>query len=384
MPRTLKLPRADGSLAPYTVREPRMWPAPTAPIRSRVAYAAAHVVSDPHSDAAVDWDATLAYRRHLWSLGLGVAEAMDTAQRGMGLDWPLARELISRSVAEARAVDGLIACGAGTDQLAPDAGVTLDDVERAYAEQVGHVEEQGGRVVLMASRALARAGRGPDDYRRAYGTILRQVRRPVILHWLGDMFDPQLTGYWGTSDMRAAMDVCLEIIAEHRGKVDGIKISLLDPNLEIEMRARMPQGVRMYTGDDFNYDRLILGENGVHSDALLGIFDAIAPAASAALQALDRGDVAGYRVVLAPTVPLSRHIFEPPTYAYKTGIVFLAYLNGHQEHFRMLAGAESGRDEFHLAELFRLADTAGLLADPERAVQRMERVLTWTRSRASV
>ena len=384
MPRTLKLPRADGSLAPYTVREPRMWPAPTAPIRSRVAYAAAHVVSDPHSDAAVDWDATLAYRRHLWSLGLGVAEAMDTAQRGMGLDWPLARELISRSVAEARAVDGLIACGAGTDQLAPYAGVTLDDVERAYAEQVGHVEEQGGRVVLMASRALARAGRGPDDYRRAYGTILRQVRRPVILHWLGDMFDPQLTGYWGTSDMRAAMDVCLEIIAEHRGKVDGIKISLLDPNLEIEMRARMPQGVRMYTGDDFNYDRLILGENGVHSDALLGIFDAIAPAASAALQALDRGDVAGYRLALEPTVPLSRHIFEPPTYAYKTGIVFLAYLNGHQEHFRMLGGAESGRDEFHLAELFRLADTAGLLADPERAVQRMERVLTWTRSRASV
>ncbi|TMC67695.1 MAG: dihydrodipicolinate synthase family protein [Chloroflexi bacterium] len=384
MPRTLKLPRADGSLAPYTVREPRMWPAPTAPIRSRVAYAAAHVVSDPHSDAAVDWDATLAYRRHLWSLGLGVAEAMDTAQRGMGLDWPLARELISRSVAEARAVDGLIACGAGTDQLAPDAGVTLDDVERAYAEQVGHVEEQGGRVVLMASRALARAGRGPDDYRRAYGTILRQVRRPVILHWLGDMFDPQLTGYWGTSDVGAAMDVCLEIIAEHRAKVDGIKISLLDPNLEIEMRARMPQGVRMYTGDDFNYHRLILGENGVHSDALLGIFDAIAPAASAALQALDRGDVAGYRAALEPTVPLSRHIFEPPAYAYKTGIVFLAYLNGHQKRFRMLAGAESGRSAVHLAEVFRLADGAGLLADPEGAVERMERVLEWTQSRASV
>ena len=384
MPRTLKLPRADGSLAPYTVREPRMWPAPTAPIRSRVAYAAAHVVSDPHSDAAVDWDATLAYRRHLWSLGLGVAEAMDTAQRGMGLDWPLARELISRSVAEARAVDGLIACGAGTDQLAPDAGVTLDDVERAYAEQVGHVEEQGGRVVLMASRALARAGRGPDDYRRAYGTILRQVRRPVILHWLGDIFDSQLAGYWGAPDLDAAMEVCLDIIGEHRERVDGIKISLLDRQREIEMRARLPAGVRMYTGDDFNYDRLILGEHGVHSDALLGIFDAIAPAASAALQALDRGDVAGYRLALEPTVPLSRHIFEPPTYAYKTGIVFLAYLNGHQEHFRMLGGAESGRDEFHLAELFRLADTAGLLADPERAVQRMERVLTWTRSRASV
>jgi len=384
MPRTIKLPRADGSLAPYTVRDPRVWPAPTAPIRSRVAYAAAHVVSDPHSDTAVDWDATLAYRRHLWSLGLGVAEAMDTAQRGMGLDWPRARALISRSVAESRAVDGLIACGAGTDQLAPHARVTLDDVERAYEEQVAHVEEQGGRVVLMASRALARAARGPDDYRRVYGTILRQVRRPVILHWLGDMFDPQLTGYWGTSDVGAAMDVCLEIIAEHRAKVDGIKISLLDPNLEIEMRARMPQGVRMYTGDDFNYDRLILGENGVHSDALLGIFDAIAPAASGALQALDRGDVAGYRAALEPTVPLSRHIFEPPTYAYKTGIVFLAYLNGHQKRFRMLAGAESGRSAVHLAEVFRLADGAGLLADPERAVERMERVLEWTQSRASV
>jgi len=384
MPRTIKLPRADGSLAPYTVRDPRVWPAPTAPIRSRVAYAAAHVVSDPHSDTAVDWDATLAYRRHLWSLGLGVAEAMDTAQRGMGLDWPLARALISRSVAESRAVDGLIACGAGTDQLAPHARVTLDDVERAYEEQVAHVEEQGGRVVLMASRALARAARGPDDYRRVYGTILHQVRRPVILHWLGDMFDPQLTGYWGTSDVGAAMDVCLEIIAEHRAKVDGIKISLLDPNVEIEMRARMPQGVRMYTGDDFNYDRLILGENGVHSDALLGIFDAIAPAASGALQALDRGDVAGYRAALEPTVPLSRHIFEPPTYAYKTGIVFLAYLNGHQKRFRMLAGAESGRSAVHLAEVFRLADGAGLLTDPERAVERMERVLEWTQSRASV
>ena len=384
MPRTIKLPRADGSLAPYTVRDPRVWPAPTAPIRSRVAYAAAHVVSDPHSDTAVDWDATLAYRRHLWSLGLGVAEAMDTAQRGMGLDWPRARALISRSVAESRAVDGLIACGAGTDQLAPHARVTLDDVERAYEEQVAHVEEQGGRVVLMASRALARAARGPDDYRRVYGTILRQVRRPVILHWLGDMFDPQLTGYWGTSDVGAAMDVCLEIIAEHRAKVDGIKISLLDPNLEIEMRARMPQGVRVYTGDDFNYDRLILGENGVHSDALLGIFDAIAPAASGALQALDRGDVAGYRAALEPTVPLSRHIFEPPTYAYKTGIVFLAYLNGHQKRFRMLAGAESGRSAVHLAEVFRLADGAGLLADPERTVERMERVLEWTQSRASV
>jgi hypothetical protein len=243
-------------------------------------------------------------------------------------------------------------------------------------------------VILMASRALARAARGPDDYRRVYGTILRQVRQPVILHWLGDMFDPQLAGYWGgrggAPDVGEAMDVCLEIIREHRAKVDGIKISLLDPAREVEMRRRLPGGVRMYTGDDFNYDRLILGENGAHSDALLGIFDAIAPAASAALQALDRGDVAGYHAALEPTVPLSRHIFERPTYDYKTGIVFLAYLNGHQEQFRMLAGAQTRRSDVHLAELFRLADGAGLLADPEGAVERMGRVLAWTRSRASV
>jgi len=378
------LPRADGTFASYTVRGPRVWPAPTGPIRTRVAYAAAHVVCDPHSDAEVDWDATLAYRRHLWSLGIGVAEAMDTAQRGMGLDWPLARELIGRSLAEARAVNGLIACGAGTDQLAPDVRVTLDAVERAYEEQVGYVEGQGGRVILMASRALTRAASGPDDYRRVYGTILRQVRRPVILHWLGAMFDPQLAGYWGTPEVSEAMETCLGIICEHRANVDGIKISLLDPEHEVKMRARLPAGVRMYTGDDFNYEQLILGDEHAHSDALLGIFDAIAPAASAALQALDRGDVAGYRAALNSTIPLSRHIFEPPTYAYKTGIVFLAYLNGHQPHFRLLGGGESRRSAGHLAELFRLADAAGLLADPERAVERMGRVLAWTRSRASV
>ena len=347
------------------------------PIKSRVAYAAAHVVCDPQSPTEIDWDATLAYRRYLWSLGLGVAEAMDTAQRGMGLDWPQARELIRRSLAEARGVGGLIACGAGTDQLVPDARVTLEDVERAYEEQVGYVEGQGGRVILMASRALARAARSADDYARVYGTILRQVRRPVILHWLGDMFDPQLAGYWGTRNLRQATSSCLGIIGEHRAKIDGIKISLLDATREIEMRAHLPEGVRMYTGDDFNYDRLILGEpgGGAPSDALLGIFDAIAPAASAALRALDHGDVAAYHAALAPTVPLARHIFEPPTHAYKTGIVFLAYLNGHQSHFRMLAGAEGARSPQHLTELFRLADAAGVLADRERAAERMARVL---------
>ncbi len=299
---------------------------------------------------------------------------------GTGLGWPGARELIRRSMSEARATGGRIACGAGTDHLMPGERVTLDDVAHAYEEQVGYVERHGGRVILMASRALARAARGPDDYRRVYGTILRQASRPVILHWLGDMFDPELAGYWGTRHVREAMHVCLGIIRDHRTKVDGIKISLLDAEREIEMRALLPDGVRMYTGDDLNYDRLILGDGGAgdghrHSDALLGIFDAIAPAASAALQALDRGDVAGYRRALGPSVALSRHIFQPPTYAYKTGVVFLAYLNGHQTHFRMLGGAESWRSLPHLAELFRLADCAGLLVDPDRAAERMRRVL---------
>src|SRR5881409_2878376 len=275
-------------------------------ITSRVAYAAAHVVCDPQSPTEIDWEATLAYRRYLWSLGLGVAEAMDTAQRGMGLDWPQARELIRRSLAEARGPGGLIACGAGTDQLLPDPRVTLEDVERAYEEQVGYVEGQGGRVILMASRALARAARSADDYVRVYGTILRQVRRPVILHWLGDMFDPQLAAYWGTRDVDEAMNACLAIICEHRAKIDGIKISLLDAEREVALRRRLPGGVRMYTGDDFNYERLILGDARGYSDALLGIFDAIAPVASAALQALDRDDVSAYRAAFEPTVPLAR------------------------------------------------------------------------------
>ncbi len=339
MPATIRLPRADGTLAPYTLRDPVAWPVPTAPIRSRVAYAAAHVVrdplaeGDPLSEAALDWDATLAYRRYLW-----------------------------------------IACGAGTDQLAGDR-VTLEDVQHAYEEQVDWVERHGGRVILMASRALARLARGPDDYSKIYGAVLEQLRQPAILHWLGEMFDPELAGYWGSRDVGQAMQVCLGIIAEHRAKVEGIKISLLDPEREVAMRAQLPAGVRMYTGDDLNFDRLILGDGRAHSDALLGIFDAIAPAASAALQALDRGDTPGYRAALAPTMALARHIFQRPTHAYKTGIVFLAYLNGHQTHFRMLGGAESWRSVPHVVELFRLADCAGLLADPERAAERMERVL---------
>jgi hypothetical protein len=381
MNRTLTLPCLDGSLEQFTLRAPRAWPQPRAPFAKRVAYAAAHVVADPRRDVdvftenAIDWDATLAYRRHLWKYGFAIAEAMDTAQRGGGLTWKSAQELIRRSQAEANAEGGTIAFGAGTDHLAPTPAVTLDDVRRAYEEQVGYVEGVGGRVILMASRALAKAARSADDYREIYGGVLRQVKRPVILHWLGDMFDPQLAGYWGTADLDRAMDVCLGVIEAHREKVDGIKISLLDAQREIDMRRRLPKGVRMYTGDDFNYAELIHGDEQGYSDALLGIFDGIAPAASAALQAFDAGDILTYREILEPTVPLSRHIFRKPTHAYKTGIVFLAYLNGHQDHFRMLGGAESARTAVHLGELIRLADACGLFVDPELAASRAGGVL---------
>jgi hypothetical protein len=379
---SVTLPCADGSVEAYTLSEPRPWARPREPFRSRVAYAAAHVVCDPLADvdvlseSRIDWESTLAYRRHLWAYGFAVAEAMDTAQRGSGLTWPMAQELIRRSIAEARAEHGAIACGAGTDHLAPTGDTTIDDVEHAYAEQVAFVEGKGGRVILMASRALARVAREADDYHRVYGSILRQTSSPVILHWLGEMFDPALAGYWGSHNLDAAMDVCLAVIADHRDKIDGIKISLLDAQREVDMRRRLPKGVRMYTGDDFNFAQLIAGDECGHSDALLGIFDAIAPVASGALQALDNCDPGRYHTVLAPTVPLSRHIFRDPTHAYKTGIVFLAYLNGHQSHFRMLGGAESARSVIHLAELVRLADVAGLLDDPELAAARARAVFT--------
>ncbi len=381
MPPTLNLPRLDRSLAPYTLSRHAGFTAPRAPLRSRVFYAAAHVVADPFADvtpvspAALDWETTLAYRRYLWSLGLGVAEAMDTAQRGMGLDWSAARELISRSVAEARSVGGMVACGAGTDHLAPRPDLTLDQVEAAYAEQVGFVESQGGRVILMASRALAACARGPDDYARVYGRILSHVHQPVIIHWLGDMFDPQLTGYWGSQNLDTAMDTAVAIIHDYAAKIDGVKISLLDANREVQMRRRLPPGVRMYSGDDFNYPELILGDDQGYSDALLGIFDAIAPAASAALQALDADDPERFTQILGPTVPLSRHIFQVPTFYYKTGVVFLAYLNGHQSHFRMVGGQESARSIVHLSRLLILADKAGVLRDPELAAARMRPVL---------
>jgi hypothetical protein len=323
---------------------------------------------DPSGPAQLDWEATLAFRRHLWAHGLRVAEAMDTAQRGMGLDWATTQELIRRSVAEAHAVGGQLACGAGTDQLVRG---SLDEVRAAYEEQLAFVEGEGAPAILMASRALAAAASGPDDYREVYGSLLAQASEPVILHWLGDMFDPRLAGYWGSGDLDAAADVVVDIIAGAPGKVDGIKVSLLDASREVALRERLPEGVRMYTGDDFNYPELIRGG----SDALLGIFDAIAPVAAAAMRALDDEDLDRYDALLGPTVPLSRHIFAAPTPYYKTGVVFLAFLNGHQQHFRMVGGLESGRSVLHLAELFVLADRAGLLRDPELASDRMRHVL---------
>jgi hypothetical protein len=372
--RTLEPYRLTGTPIPLATRSAASFP--------RIAYAAAHVVADPLAGndpwltPAIDWDTTLRFRHRLWDLGLGVAEAMDTAQRGMGLGWPEAQQLIRRAQAEARTrPDSRIAYGAGTDHLAPGLDVTINDVIAAYEEQVGFVEGEGGRVILMASRALVAAATSPDDYARVYARILGQVKQPVILHWLGEMFDPALDGYWGEATHEAAMDVCLDVIAAHADKVDGIKISLLSKDKEIAMRRRLPSGVRMYTGDDYNYAELIAGDDEGHSDALLGIFDAIAPAASAALEALGRGSANEFFELLEPTVPLSRHIFAAPTRFYKTGVVFLAYLNGLQHHFAMVGGQQSARSLQHLSELFRLADQARVLADPDLAVERMRRVL---------
>ena len=386
----IKLPQADGSLAAFTPRASVPWPKPTgAQHWNRVAFAAAHVVADPRAaidpwlQTAIDWDATLAFRRHLWSYGFGVAEAMDTAQRGMGLDWPTSLELIRRSVAEARGVPGAVVfSGAGTDHLPPATNRTLDEVIAAYEEQCAAIESAGGRIILMASRALAACARSSDDYARVYGHVLKQVREPVILHWLGEMFDPALAGYWvgagglpSDPDHARATDVCASVIASNAVKVDGVKVSLLDADKEIALRSRLPQGVRMYTGDDFNFARLIGGDASGHSDALLGIFDAIAPAASAALTALAAGDRARFDAILAPTVPLSRHVFAAPTRFYKTGVVFLAWLNGHQPHFAMVGGQQSARSVVHLCDVFRLADAAGLLRDPELSVARMHAFL---------
>jgi hypothetical protein len=373
---TLKLPRG-GALEDYPVREPKQFRKPVGPF-TRVAYAAAHVVADPLSakepwlEAAIDWDATIAYRRHLSSWGFGIAEAMDTAQRGMGLDWTNSIELIRRTI---EAVPGaLVASGAGTDHLQGNASIA--EVISAYEMQCAAIEKLGGRIILMASRALAASATSPDDYARVYDRILGQVKQPVIIHWLGEMFDPALAGYWGKKDHYQAMDVCLDVLSRNSSKVDGIKISLLDKDKEIAMRRKLPKGVRMYTGDDFNFAELIEGDAQGYSDALLGIFDSIAPAASQALSHLSANEREKFNEILAPTVPLSRHIFKAPTRFYKTGVVFMAWLNGHQEHFVMVGGQQSARNIQHLSELFRLADAAGLLQDPGLACRRMKQLLS--------
>ncbi|MFF2819821.1 dihydrodipicolinate synthase family protein [Kitasatospora cineracea] len=364
----------------YRLREPVAFDVPAGPPVSRTAFAAAHVVADPlggnapGAPAAVDWDATLAFRRHLWSLGLGVADAMDTAQRGMGLDWAATRELIRRSGAEARSVGGRLACGVGTDQLTSPIA-SLAEVTAAYEEQLAVVEDAGAQPILMASRALAASARGPEDYLEVYGRLVGQSRQPVVLHWLGEMFDPALSGYWGSADLDAAAATVLELIRSHPGRIDGIKVSLLDAGREVALRRRLPDGVRLYTGDDFHYPELVRGDELGHSHALLGVFDPIAATAAAALHALDAGDLARYDALFAPTLPLARHLFAAPTFHYKTGVVFLAWLAGHQEHFTMVAGAQSGRSVPHLVELFRLADAAGILPDPDLAADRMRRFL---------
>jgi hypothetical protein len=383
----INLPTDVGKLETFILSEPRAYPDKASASFNRIAFSAAHVVADaraandPWIDCAVDWEQTLRYREYLWDLGLGVAEAMDTAQRGMGLDWPTSLELIQRAVGAGKAWEArngrpaLIFSGAGTDQLDPAVVRSIDDVIGAYEEQMGLIEKAGGRLIIMASRALARVATSPTDYATVYARVLSQAKEPVIIHWLGEMFDPALAGYWGHADHTLAMATALDVVAAHAAKVDGIKISLLDKDKEIAMRRRLPKGVRMYTGDDFNYAELIAGDQHGYSDALLGIFDAIAPAASAALGALASGDRARFDDILAPTVPLSRHIFRAPTRFYKTGVVFMAYLNGLQDHFAMVGAQQGARSIVHLAEVFRLADRAGLLRDPGLARERMARVL---------
>ncbi len=375
----IRLPDATGALADYTLTGAPVLAIPLGPDPARVVFAAAHVVADPFTandpsgPATVDWAATMTFRRHLAGLGLGIAEAMDTAQRGMGLDWPGALELIRRTRAELP--EAMVVNGAGTDQLDPAEARGLDDVRRAYLEQIEAIQRLDGRIILMASRALARVARGPQDYLDVYADALGACDAPVVLHWLGEMFDPALAGYWGAASFEAGLETALAVIEANRPKVDGIKISLLDAEKEIVMRRRLPDGVKMYTGDDFNYPELIAGDDQGFSHALLGAFDPLATAAARAVSALGAGDVAGFRAILDPTVPLARELFRAPTRHYKTGVVFLAWLNGFQAHFVMLGGAQAMRPLPHFAEVFRQADRCGLLVDPERAVDRMKRLL---------
>jgi len=378
------LPTYEGALEEYALSGTPLIPHAPKTAFTRTAFAAAHVVSDPMAERtpwqgrpAVDWEATLKFRHMLWDQGLGLAEAMDTAQRGMGVDWLTAKELIERTMSAARAhpLKPRAACGAGTDQADPTSLISEEAIIAAYSEQMEAIEAAGGQIIIMASRAMATLGGGPDLYARVYGKLIEQASQPIILHWLGDMFDPALKGYWGDDDLDKAADNVLEIIQTHAAKIDGIKISLLEQSREEVFRARLPENVRLYTGDDFNYAALIEGDGTHFSHALLGIFAAIAPAAAQALEALAMGDSKTYHNLLAPTVPLSREIFKAPTLYYKAGIAFLSWLNGTQKHFIMPAGFQSSREITHYAEIFRLADAAGLLSNPDLAQERMRLLL---------
>lgn len=375
----ISLPDAAGRMSDYTLTGKPIAAGKLGRDAARVVYSAAHVVAnpftanDPTGRASVDWAKTMEFRHHLHGLGLGIAEAMDTAQRGMGLDWPGALELIRRTREDLP--EALVANGCGTDHLNPADARNLDDVIRAYLEQVEAIQKLDARIILMASRALARVANGPADYVQVYDRVLAACDKPVILHWLGEMFDPQLAVYWGSPRFEDALETALEVIHRNLSKVDGIKISLLDKDKEIMMRRRLPAGVRMYTGDDFNYPELIEGDDQGFSHALLGIFDPLAPAAAHAVGLLGKGDVAGFRATLDPTVPLARLIFRAPTQYYKTGVVFLAWLNGFQDHFVMLNGAQAMRPLPYFTEVFRLADGCGLLRDPDLAVTRMKNLL---------
>ncbi|MCF1303426.1 dihydrodipicolinate synthase family protein [Raoultella ornithinolytica] len=381
---SIHLPTPQGIMTNYPLVTTEERPTVITPAFNRIAYAAAHVVIDPQHQGAdwlnnprIDWDATLAYRHHLWRLGFNIAEAMDTAQRGMGVSWEIAKELIIRSLQEAQTVPGAdLAAGVGTDQLEAAHATTLEQVIAAYEEQMELVEQHNGKIILMASRALAKVAKTPQDYLAVYNRLLEQSQDKIILHWLGEMFDPALAGYWGSTDFAAAADTVLEIIANNVDKVEGIKISLLSKEKEVAFRKRLPSQVKMYTGDDFNYPELIAGEDGHYSHALLGIFDAIAPVAAAALNELALGNSGEYYRLMNPTVALSREIFKAPTQYYKAGIVFLAWLNGHQSHFSMAGGMQEAREISHYAEIFRLADQAGLLQDPQLATRRMKNLLT--------
>jgi hypothetical protein len=371
----LLLPAAGHATNRLLLNEPARLDVRTTPPSSRAVYAAAHVVADPLRASAadhggdIDWDATMRLRHDLWSLGLGVAESMDTAQRGMGLDWAAAKELALRTLNEAQSVGGRVVVGVGTDQLTTPSP-SLPEIQDAYIEQIDAIESAGGEVVLMASRDLARAATGPDDYLAVYDAVLASATRPVVLHWLGTMFDPALSGYWGFAQPEFAMDTVVQIITEHLSAVRGIKVSLLDPALEIAIRDRMPEQARVFTGDDFNYVDLIAGDGTHSSDALLGAFAAIAPFVSAAFARLDAGDEQGFRNILGPTEALSRLVFAPPTQYYKVGVAWLAYLNGRQDHFRMIGGFETGRSLEHLADLVRAGDAIGLFSDPEATAVR--------------